>query len=232
MKHFSFALLFFLFPVIGLIAQTPYQIRESIDFFNLNKRAHGEAKSWLEISDINGSPYLNDEFIKGTIFTKSKAQFVGIELRYNVYTDQVEFKSDKGQVQVLAAPETIEKIEWNDTKMVYIPYTVSQKIKRGYFIELLGGEKASLLSRPRVFFQEANEPRAYQEAVPAKFVRKSDEIFIRISKKPAQLISGKKDLLGAFPEHQNKVESFIKKNRVRPNKPEELGELVQYYNSL
>jgi hypothetical protein len=46
------------------------------------------------------------------------------------------------------------------------------------------------------------------------------------------LITKKKDLEEAFPDHKDEISGFIKKNKVKPNKPELLKELVQYYNSL
>jgi hypothetical protein len=60
-----------------------------------------------------------------------------------------------------------------------------------------------------------------------------DFLVIRVgSIEPAVLISRKKDLEEVFPNHKKEVRSFIKKNKVKPNKPERMAELVQYYNSL
>ena len=52
-----------------------------------------------------------DEFITGTIFTTSKTQYVNMSLRYNIYNDQLEFKTPEDKILVMAAPEIIEKIE-------------------------------------------------------------------------------------------------------------------------
>jgi hypothetical protein len=232
MKRLFFTATFFLILSTGLMAQSKYQISEAIHFFNANKYSRGDTRSMLEAANIEGSPYLNDEFVEGSVFTKSKTQFVGIPLRYNVYEDQIEFKSDKGEVQVLAAPEMMDKIEFGEYKMVYIPYSVTKKIKRGFFIEMVKGDQASLFFRPTVIFKRAQKPAAYQDAEPARFIQRSNEYFIRVGKEPAKLISRKKDLRKAFPEHQKDVKSFIKKNNVRPNKPERLEKLVRYYNSL
>lgn len=213
-------------------AQSEYEIRQAIDLYNSNSIAKGDSKTMLSESDIEGSPYLNDEFIEGTVFTTSKTQYVGVPLRYNIYSDQIEFKAGEGPVQALAAPETVEKVQFGEYKMVYIPFAVSKKIRRGFFREIESGDKAVLLARSQVIFEDAKEPAAYQEAKPPKFLRKPDDYFIRIGKEPAVLISRKKDLEVAFPNHKNEVNSFIKKNKVKPNKPERMAELVQYYNSL
>ena len=232
MKQFIFPVAFMLVFFISLQAQAQYETRQAIDFYNSTKIARGELKTMLTEEDIEGSPYLNDEFINGTIYTTSQTKYVDVPLRYNIFNEQIEFKSDDGVVQALAAPETVERVEFGEYKMVYAPFMISRKIRRSFFKEIESGDRAVLLARPQVFFKEAKEPAAYQEAEPPKFLRKSDDYFIRIEKESAVLISRKKDLEEVFPDHKNKVDSFIKKNKVKPNNSERMAELVQFYNSL
>jgi hypothetical protein len=212
-------------------AQSLYEIKQAIDFFNSNKMQRGEAGLKAGLENVEGSPYLNDDFIKGSVFTKSKTEFVGIPLRFNVFNDEIEFKTDDGAVMALAGPETIEKIEFGDFKIVYLPYREANRIKKGFFIVIEEG-KASLFARPMVSFQEAKAPGAYQNAEPAKFIRGSDEYYIMMERQPAQLIQKKQDMTDAFAGHIKELESFIKENKIRPNKPENLRELVKYYNSF
>lgn len=232
MMRSTYILLIYILIGFAFQAQAQYETRQAIDFYNSTKIARGELKTMLTEKDIEGSPYLVDEFIEGTVFTTSKTQYVGILLRYNIFNGQIEFKTGDGLVQALAAPETVESIQFGDYKMVYIPYTTSRKIRRGFFREIEAGQKAVLLARPQVLFKEATEPAAYQEAEPPKFIRQPDDYFIRIGKEPAVLISRKKDMEEVFPEHKKEIRLYIKKNKVKPNKPERMVELVQYYNSL
>jgi len=191
----------------------------------------GNSKGLLTESDIEGSPYLEDNFIKGSVYTTSKTEYVDVPLRYNIYNDQLEFKTGNDKVQALAAPEMIEKIEFGNYKMVYAPYSISKKIRRGFFVVLAEG-KSSLYEKPRITFKEATEPGGYKDAEPAKFVRNTDEYYIRVGENQAKLVGNKNDLLEVFPDHQKQLETFIKKNKIKPNKPESLKELVKYYNSL
>ena len=232
MMRFTCFLLVSILIGFAFQSKAQYETRQAIDFYNSTKIARGELKTMLAEDDIEGSPYLNDEFIEGTVFTTSKTQYVGVSLRYNIYSDQIEFKASEGAVQALAAPETVEKVEFGEYKMVYIPFAVSKKIRRGFFREIEPGEKVVLLARLQVVFEDAKKPAAYQDAEPPKFIRKPEDYYIRVGKEPAQLISRKKDLEEVFPEHKKDVNSFIKKNKVKPNKPERMAELVQFYNSL
>lgn len=232
MKQLLFPVAFTLAILISLQTHAQYKTRQAIDFYNSVKIARGDLKTMLTEEDIEGSPYLNDEFINGTIYTTSQTKYVDVPLRYNIFNEQIEFKPDDDAVQALAAPETVEKVEFGDYKMVYVPYTLSRKIRHSFFREIVSGEQAVLLARPQVIFEDAKKPAAYQEAEPPKFIRKSDDYYIRVGKEPAVMISRKKDLEEVFPNHKNEVRSFIKKKKVKPNKPERMAELVQYYNSL
>lgn len=231
MKRFAVTVILFLTTISFSFSQDVYQIHEAMDFFRTNQLHNGELKNILTENDIQGSPYLNEEFLNGTIFTTSKLQFVDVLLRYNVYNDEIEFKTPEGETQALATPEIVETIEFGDYKMVYIPFSNVKKIRYGFFkVELEGN--ASLYLRSEVIFKKAEKPAAYKEAEPAKFINKPNSYYIRVGLEQAKKVGNKKELLDIFPDHQNELTTFIKKNKIKTNKPERLKELVRYYNSL
>ena len=233
MKHYFSTLLFMLCFVSFSFAQLQidYEIKQAIEFYRSNKFIDGSLKNQLSEKDIKGSPYLNDEFETGTIFTVQRQKFEDIPLRYNIYNDELEFKTPAEEVQAMATPEIVEKAIFGATQLVYLAYPESNKIKKGFFIVLLEG-KASLYAKPGISFKEPTEPAAYKEAEPATYLKKTDEYFIRIGNEQAVLINNKKDLIAAFPDNKDKIESFINKNKTKTNKPESLKEVVRFYNSL
>lgn len=232
------ALIFLIFGFLctaGTKAQmtfhSAYEIKKAVELLDFNRRHSGDISKFLTEANITGSPYLNDEFIEGSVFTTSKTQYVGVPLRYNIYNDQIEFQLGENPVQALAAPETIELIQYGDYTFEYAPFTNAKKIKRGFFIIEEKGN-ATLYAKPQVVFENAKEPAAYQDAVPARFLKRPDENYIRVGKEPAILISKKKDLEEVFPDHREEIADFIRKNKVKINDHESLKGLVQFYNSL
>ncbi len=230
MKRHIITVIIFLSGISFSFSQE-YEIRVAMDLYRINKVMTGEWNITLTENDIKGSPYLNDEFINGTIFTKSKYQFVNVPLRYNIYNDQIEFKTPTNEIQALGTPEIVETVEFGDYKMVYIPYSNARKIRHGFFTVEEEGN-VSLYSRLEILYREAEEPGAYKDAKPAKFVKKSDSYYIRVGMEQAKKVDSKKELLAVFPDHKDDIAAFIKKNKVKTNKPEKLKELVRYYNSL
>lgn len=231
MKRYFISVVFFLIAINSSFSQDMYQIREAMDFFRTNKLSNGDWKNTLTESDVQGSPYLNDEFVNGTIFTTSKLQYNNIPLRYNIYNDQIEFKSPENEIQALATPEIVEALKIGDVKMVYAPYSSFKKIRHGFFrVEEEG--KTSLYSREGIIFKKAEAPGGYKDAEPPKFINKPLSYYIRVGMEEAKKVGNKKDIVKIFPDHKNEITAFIKKNKTKPNKPESLKKLVQYYNSL
>ena len=226
-------ILLFLFLLLSgsIAAQSNYEVMNSVSFFKNTKLIKGELKTELTTEDIEGSPYLNDEFIEGNVYTTSKTMFPDIPLRFNIYNHEIEFKSPEGKISAIDTPEIVDKIEFGEYLFVYIPYRDAKKIKRSFMLLLRDGN-AKLLARPRVDFRDAVPPGAYKEAKPAKFINQSTNYYIRIGSDAAQLIENKKDLVAAFPNHQEEITSFIKKNKTNHRKEDKLKALVDFYNTL
>ena len=233
MKTIFLTLLFVCSIAIYCNGQQPlgYSLRTNIDLFNSNQSASGNLHKVLTEKDIKGSPFLNDEFVEGSIYTVQKIQYIEVPLRYNIYNDNLEFKTPTEEIQELATPEIVERAVLGEIQMTYSPYLYANKTKKGFFIILEEG-KISLYAKPEITYKPATEPAAYKEPEPPKFIKKSDEYYLRVGTGEAKLISNKKDLIAAFADNQDKIESFISKNKIKTNKPEDLKEVVKYYNSL
>lgn len=208
-----------------------YQLTETMEFFQLDKVRTKERKPAFTENDIVGSPFLNDEFVQGTVYTTTKQKYIDLPIRYNAYQDQLEFITSNGQLQALSKPEIVEKIDFGAYNMVYIPFANAKKIHHGFFIVLEEG-KASLYSRSEIIFNKAEKPAAYQEAQPARFVLKPNAYYIKIGLAEAKKVDRKKELIDVFPDHNNEIETFIKKHKIKASKPENLIKLVKYYNAL
>jgi len=225
------ALLLFLFANVFAQFSVRYELKETADFYRMNQLLNKTGDSGMALKDVKGSPYLNDEFINGTIYTTEKTQYNDVPLRYNLYNDDLEFKNPSGEILALAKPEIVDYAVFGNYRLVYSSYMAGAKIKAGFLVLSEEG-KASLLSKLSVIYQPPTEPAAYKEAEPAKFVRRAEELFIRVGTAAAKPTGSKKEVVQIFPDHQPEIEAFISKNKIKTNKSEGLAELVKYYNSL
>ena len=199
---------------VSEIVPQDYQLIETMDNFQLNKVRTKERKPAFARNNIVGSPFLNDEFIKGTVYTTTKQKYMDLPLRYNAYKDELEFITSDGQLKALSKPEIVEKVDFGNYNMVYIPYANAKKTHHGFFIVLEEGW-ASLYSRSVIIFNKADKPAAYQEAKPARFVLKPNAYYIRIGLEQAKKVDRKKELIDVFPDYNNEIETFIKKYKIK-----------------
>lgn len=230
MKKAIFPIVILLLIASNSFAQVDYQISSALDLYRANKMTTGDFSQTIAQENIDGSPYLNDDFINGTVFTTSKLQYVDIPLRYNIFNDDLEFRTNNNQVMAMATPEIIERVSFGEYEMAYVPFASQKKIKRGFFKVVISGN-ISFYARPQILYQQPVEPGAYKEAKPAKFASKPDTYYLRNGMNEAIKVDKKSEVIDFFPAHNDEVAAFIKKNKIKTTKEDGLKKLVEYYNS-
>jgi len=207
-----------------------YETKELHDLYGQIKLVNPGGETSALYGDVEGSPYLSNEFKNGTVYTTTKQKFVNIPLRFNIYNDNFEFKTSDDQIMEMATPETVEKVEYNNCYMVYIAYK-GEKEGNGFF-KILEEGNATLYAHHEIAFKDSPRQEAFTLPEPPKFINKQNSHYIRFGTEKAIKIGKKNELIQLFPDHQSQVSAFIKKNKIKTNKPEQLKKLVQFYNSL
>lgn len=209
-----------------------YEIIEKMDYLRTNQMTTNKPSNTVAQYKIEGSPYLDDAFINGTIYTTAKTQIVDVPLRYNIYNDNLEFKTSDGSILELAHPETVERAKMGETDMIYTDYlTTTKNTKQGFFKVLAEGN-LMLLAKPDIFYQKAKEEAAFKEAQPPKFILKPDVYYLQKPGKPAVKVRKSKDLDEVIDAHKKEISAFIKQNKIKFKQAEDLKQLVEHYNSL
>jgi hypothetical protein len=228
-----FIILLLLSSFFGLEVNAQFTIVDGtpLDFYRA-QQGREDSGRFLTESNIEGSPYLHEEFDSATLYSGSEKRYRGLVMRYNIYSDQIEFKNENDQLRVLTNPEIVRLIEMGEDTIVYRPYQMGgQSVDFGFFLVLEDGP-VNLLVKKMMIIREAKLAGAYAEAEPARFVSKPDTYFLQSAGRPAHVIVGKKGLVELFPDKSKEVSNFIKKNKIKTSKPEDLIELVRYYNGL
>jgi hypothetical protein len=202
-----------------------------MDEYQFTKMRDGTYSRYnLKMSEIQGTPYLNQEFSPGKIVTKKGAIYTDIPLRYNAYSDDLEFRKDNDTYNI--EPKTIVKrAEFGGVIFACMQYDLNDKTQNGLF-EILTEGKATLLVRYSVRFSDKEEAKGYSDPKPARFEEAQKNHFISIDGAPAKLITNKKRLLELFGTQKGEMESYISKNKIAVKGDDNLTKIVAYYNSL
>jgi hypothetical protein len=202
-------------------------LRNFYDEFRRNKYEN----SIKEKSDINGSPWENAEFVKGEIYTSGNQHYSGMPLRYNIYSNQIEFRKPEGGIFEIDPPEIIDSVFIGESNFIFYPYLSGSKTQKSFF-KVLTKKSPMLLLKMNVILKEAEPTGAYKEAVPASYVRMQDDFYLAEYPANANKFSGKKELLELLGSHKEEMELFIKQNKPKFSRQDDMCKLMEFYYSL
>lgn len=197
-----------------------------------------------DLSDVNGSPYWNDHYQKGSIYVKRKNDSATGYLRYRVFDDVFEYKDTTGvfkNILTLSRDRNVEMTLDGETFIWLMNLPAAgegQPMKEGYAMILEKGKNqnaATLYKRFKMSYTPAQKKKNSFE-LPKKAQLKTNSYYILEVNHDLLLINpSKKKVTDAFPDHKAELNKYIKDNKLKFKKKhqeEDLVELVKYYNSL
>lgn len=179
-------------------------------------------------TDVTGSQYFNENFLKGKI----KGIPESVELRYNAYTDEVEFRDSNDTIYTLIKDEKLNPIEFFKKKIVYTEYqNEKNQIVNGYLFEVYTS-KYKIFKNEKIILLPAKEPRSgYDIYTPPKLQKTNSLFFLKLSDDKDIFVfpKNKNELIKHFPDKKNEINEFFKSNKLGFSKE---GDLIQIVNFL
>lgn len=227
MKHFKLlTILFFLASAAAFAQDGLSSINTYLD--KLRRDDYFTAPNQLKYNDINGSPYLSDDFRQGVLLMKSGQPLSG-EFRFDIYANQVEYRKDENTF-VIAKPDSISKIEIDELVIVYRDFSEKDEVKKGYFIQLEEGYY-SVYQQKTIHFRSASQPKPYQDApLPARFEEGTDQFYMSVGDSPAVKVANANDIARLCGDRGQVARDFIKKERINLKRSDDLISLIRYLN--
>jgi hypothetical protein len=176
---------------------------------------------------VEGSPYLNEEFTKGTVIT-AKRIFPDIEMRYNAHADVIEFRQ-RNQMYLLDPMPEIVRVDMGDRRLVVNAEDGGQSWG---FYEMLDSGAVMLLVRHRIAYREGRPPQALEsKATPARYTPMPDMYFYQKTGGLLTRITNLKRLLADMPCDRKALEEFADIESISVRKKEDLVRLIRYCNA-
>ncbi len=229
MQKYFFFLLFSLFT-LHLVAQDIPLMEAVDDAWRYQEMKDGRA--FVSPKAIAGNPYLEKSFKTGKIISKVHLEFPPLLLRYNVYTDNIEYKAPNGKIYALKDHNKVSAYQIGDTTFIYSPYYKKKnEIEAGFFQLLVPGKVAALV-RYTVYLLPASPERPYQKAKPERFSDISKTFYVKIGDQPARAVNKAKEFVQLFPQYGKQLNKYIKQQKIRLQKKDDFMKLFKYYQSL
>ena len=185
-------------------------------------------------ANINGSPYLQNEFEEGTMTVLNGTVIPGLRYRYDIYGDKMLFIVN-GDTATINKPLALKSIEIGGKLFVYDVYVSGpDKVATSYFEVVEENESLTLMHRRQAKLDQDVYVSNYGGGGGTKEFRMKtvDSYYLKQGKAAAREIDSRKDLLELFPDNQQQIREYMKQNRLKVNKEEDLSSIVQYCGSL
>jgi hypothetical protein len=181
-----------------------------------------------EYTDIEGSPYLYDDWASGTVKIANAQVFSNLYLKYNELEGKLYFKGKTGEVL-----EFVDQV---------VEFTISNKIITRHFssypgnkpneiayYELLADGNTKLFKQP---VKEIQEIKVYGSAVSSKNFIAVDKYYLLTGGKMIPIKKDKKSVIAGIGKKQPELEAYIKTNSLNLKDDADLAKLIEYSNSL
>lgn len=184
---------------------------------------------------VKGTPYLTEFYKEAEI---SDYKNVNIPpLRYNAFKDEMEFERAGEIYYVPKKIGMVVVLNSLGNKEVYknLRYLDGNRQNAGFLIEVFNEDgEYSLYKKESVKYVESKDAfTSYVSERPAEFVRNKSEFYLVNNDFLGKKIpSRRKELLNLFPDDQDEILEFIKKNKISISKEADLIKLVRYLNTL
>lgn len=206
--------------------------RNAIDEFRDDKFVDGGfiSNKNLKYSEISGTPYLNNEFKKGTVLTSTGTLLDNYLLRYNMYDDQIEYIKEDIVYEV-APKSSVTRAEFDELVFVYVKYKNKGNLAEGFFEVLVEG-KASLYRQYKIKFIPPIQGLPYNDSNPAHFGQPAESFYASTNYPHVSSMINKRELFNVLKDKKSEIDIFISNNKLSVKKVDDLIKIFEYYNSL
>lgn len=238
-------ILFLLVLILGISAipglsqktsPIPDQTQARITTEFIESRMFDAIKGINSNTEIEGSPYYNENWQPGYFIKSNGKATAGYPMRFNIQKNQLEFKFDEN-TPYIASPKPIKGfvLRGEDRPDVYFQKGFEipdEDINRGTFLQVLHEGRTKLLRHHQVTFHKGHTKDMFTGKYTDKYVSKSDYYLMDAKGEAKRVKLKEKDILNKLESHEDQLQSFIEKNRLNLKKEEDVVTLLVEYDRL
>lgn len=182
--------------------------------------------------DVQGSPYLQDDWAKGNVELKNGISYKNVDLKYDEVQDVLLFKNEKNEplafIQAVKS-FTITSKQGNEQLLFRNSFSpVKGATAASYYQVLADGAVQFLVRRAK----KIREDKAYGSATTVRTIEAYVNYFIAKNGVPVNIKKSEKSVLEAIGGDSAALEAYIKSNKLNLKNEEDITKLVVYYNGL
>jgi len=180
---------------------------------------------------VDGTPYFTDEWMKGNVVLNGDNQFVGINLKLDLYYNEVHYRDPKGNELIATTP--IKKIILFDSSTQQVfdfingIYINANSQPKGWY-QLLTEGKASLFKQIK---KQMDENKPYGSATIERSIYTSFQYYALYNGNFLQ-VKKFKEIPDILSDKKDDVSKYIKANSLSGKTDDDYKAVFNYYNGL
>ena len=187
------------------------------DLFELIKNK--VSKNSYSNKEIKGSEYFNEKFKPADVKYFNKNLNQNIFLRYNAYSDELEFTNNpKTQSSDKILMKNINiSFQIGGEKYIYTDYIIeNDSRKKGYLIELFSGKKYVLYEKKlKIFMEGSNAKTSLERSFPPRFVEKHKYFISKNNTTKMEVKLNKKSIIDFLDVEEKLIKKIIKERKLK-----------------
>ena len=187
------------------------------DLFELIKNK--VSKNSYSNKKIKGSEYFNEKFKPADVKYFNKDLNQNIFLRYNAYSDELEFTNNpktQSSDKILMKNVNIS-CQIEGEKYIYTDYIIeNDSRKKGYLIELYSGKKYVLYEKKlKIFMEGSNAKTSLERSFPPRFVEKHKYFISKNNTTKMEVKLNKKSIIDFLDVEEKLIKKIIKEGKLK-----------------
>jgi len=181
---------------------------------------------------IKGSPFINEDFELVKISQMNDSIY---KARYNAFTHEMQIKSNDDKILALDADVDYE-VKFITRNKIYKSFSYvndfNNTVNR-FLVVLKENEKCSLYKEEHIEYKDKVEGTSgYSKEKPASYNRIDDVYFVKINDELKTIPTKKKQFLKFFSNHETKLKTYLKQNKLNPKNEIDLIEIIEYLSTI
>ncbi|WP_130284720.1 hypothetical protein [Aquimarina brevivitae] len=177
-----------------------------------------------------GSIYSNDDYQGATVVAEKTGTFK-VPVRYNIFNDAIECEDGSQLYELAKTPTTHVRI--GDDYFYYCKFKSERGFnKEGYYVLVELTDFYRVYKKYELDVTEAKAMDANTGAAQIAKIETRETYFLEENGTIVELPTNKKDLLAVFSDKEEALKEYMKEERIKPKKEEDLLKFVAKYNGL
>ncbi len=179
---------------------------------------------------LDGSPWLTENWVPGTVLTIKGTTITGLDYRYNVYRNRLYFRYENADY-VISYPDSIQQLLMDNKTFVFGDSDPSEKVNKR-FMEVAVDGKARLYVNYYPQIIPANFNIILGTGSPNETVAVKENYLIKVGNVITEVDKKGKLIPVALSDKNKEISEFLKKEKISAKNLSDLEKVVRYYNSL